>query len=182
LQNDQNRQLTFSAPTREEKRHILEGLTRYLPSSAAKALLKGLHLLVGRGRREEVHALSPPLWKLYNKIRPYRHPYFAGLFLGELRKDEFRPSLHLLPSLVRKAKEGAIINVTSQDEQHFLYGKSVESTRADKFPKLEKQEIPVIVLNSQGKGLGFGAIVEIQKDKVRVENHQDIGWYLRRGH
>lgn len=181
MQDDQSRRLTFSPATKEEEDWIHQGLAKFLSNEGIEQLLQDRHLVVSRGRRHEVCGLSTALWKLYQKISAHRHPYFLGLYLGELQHKTFQPSLHILPHLMTNQKENVTIIVTADGEQRFLYGQKLDSEHLkNQLQKLVGRK-RVIVVNSLNEALGYGRLVISKAGKVGVKNQKDLGWYLRRG-
>jgi len=180
LQTSEDGILTYDNPTAEEKRRIIEGLKHFLPPAAVADLLQDRHLIVARGKRLEVFLLSPPLWRLYRMVRAHRHPYFVGLYLGELRGKSFEPSLHILHHLANVVKEEAKITLTRKGEQRFLYGHSLNRDHLMSVPTTSWRRQPVLVVNTRGEGLGYGYLAR-SKGKNILKNRVDLGWYLRRG-
>ena len=179
MQNGKTSRLIFSPPSEEETRQIRQGLIPFISEEAANRLLEKNRFLLGRGRRNEVFVVSSPLWKLYEQVQP-RHPYFIGLFLGELKKGELLPSLHVLHYLSRRIKSEAKIVTDDKGEQRFLYGQSLESSEVESQDLSFEESRPVVVVNAKGEGLGYGRLMK-SGVKGQVRNRLDLGWYLRRG-
>ena len=172
--------LTFITPTPEEEGCIREGFAEYISDKAVDQLINGQHLVIGKGRRQEVFLLSRSLWQLYQQIQPH-HPYFAGLFLGELKGANFHPSLHVVHRLADTVKPSAKAITLPQGEQRFLYGRALEPQEFHaEEPDLD-QARKVLVVNSQQEGLGYGELLKTPAGDVVVKNRLDLGWYLRRG-
>jgi ribosome biogenesis protein Nip4 len=180
LQDDKRRRLRFTAPSEAEDLQIREGLTRYISKKAVNQLLEGQYLVIGKGRRNEVFLLSPALKDLYQQMQP-QHPYFVGIFLGELRKQEFHPSLHVLPRLADAAKSPAKVIATSKGEQRFLYGHSLNTSDLQgKIPESGETK-KVLVVNDRQEGIGYGQLMKTAAGEGVLKNELDLGWYLRRG-
>ena len=160
---------------------IQAGLLELLRPDAIEKLLKNGHLLVAHGRRKEVFLLSEVLWELYQTLPKNRHPYFIGLFLGELKTSAFEPSLHSLPILNSLVKDENVIRVTEAGEQHYLYGRDLEQHHLSSVPSTEQPGNSLVVVNSKGDGLGYGTLAIDKIGKVIIRNRIDLGWYLRRG-
>ncbi len=180
MQDDQTSRLIFATPSAEEEQQIREGLASYIPEEAVNLFLAGQHLIIGKGRRHEVFLLSEALWKLYQQIQP-QHPYFIGLFLGELKESALQPSLHILHRLADVVKPSAKVVAVSKGEQRFLFGHSLESQEFQVNIPDSGGTKKVLVMNSQGEGLGYGQVVKTSAGKVSLNNRVDLGWYLRRG-
>ncbi|MFX1562282.1 MAG: hypothetical protein ACFFDP_03130 [Promethearchaeota archaeon] len=181
MQARKGRGLVFEPPTQEEQAWIRQGLIHYMPEKEVDLFLQGKHLLVGRGRRNEVYLLSGALLKLYHTISRKRHPYFIGLFLGELDGETLDPSLHILQQLTAKAKEKAIVKVTNEGEQRFLYGHNLFSNHVQEPSSLTHIKGRTIIINQLGEGLGYCTIAMERTQKPVLKNRKDLGWYLRRG-
>lgn len=180
MQDGKRRRLRFSAPSEAEDLQIREGLATYMSKEAVSQLLEGKDLVIGKGRRNEVFLLSLALKELYHQVQP-QHPYFVGLFLGELRKQEFHPSLHVLPHLADAAKSSVKIIATSKGEQRFLYGHSLNtSDMQGKIPE-SRETKKVLVVNDREEGIGYGQLMKTAKGDAGLKNELDLGWYLRRG-
>jgi ribosome biogenesis protein Nip4 len=180
LQNGKIR-LTFTPPSATEKEEILQGLAEYIPEKAVKQFLKKYHLILAKGRRVEVYLLSSAVWDLYQQIHAHRHPYFLGLFLGELSQGTLEPSLHVLAHLAGSMKDTVKV-VTNQDgEQRFLYGHQLESQHITQLPSDVNKKIKLLVVNEHGEGLGYGQLKTTETGEPSIKNQRDLGWYLRRG-
>lgn len=180
MQNGKIR-LTFTRPSAAEEKQILQGLADYIPEKAVKQFLKKYHLLLAKGRRVEVYLLSSAVWDLYQQIQSYRHPYFLGLFLGELSQGTLQPSLHVLANLAESLKDSVRV-VTNQDgEQRFLYGHQLESQHIMQLPSNVNKMTKLLVVNEHDEGLGYGQLKTTQTGEPSIKNKRDLGWYLRRG-
>ncbi len=179
MQNGKTRRLTYALANTREIQIIQKGIAAYIPEDVVQELIKGKHLIIGKGRRYEVFLISDPLWELFQSVKP-QHPYFIGVFLGELKGHEFQPSLHILQRLADKARPGVKIIVSASGEQRFLYGHSIDALEfATDAPSSEGKKT-VIVVNKEEDGLGYGS-VEILPERTTLKNQLDLGWYLRRG-
>lgn len=181
MQNGKIR-LTFTPPTAAEEKQILQGLTAYIPEKAAKLFLKKYCPLLAKGRRVEVYLLSSALWELYQQIHSYRHPYFLGLFLGELSHGALQPSLHVLAHLAELMKDSVRVVTNRDGEQRFLYGQKLESQHIMHLPSDVNKVTKLLVVNEHHEGLGYGQLKTTQTGESSVKNQRDLGWYLRRGH
>ncbi|MFX0170003.1 MAG: NIP7 N-terminal domain-related protein [Candidatus Hodarchaeota archaeon] len=181
MQDRKDRSITYASPTDEEVDQISQSLSQYLPRPAIDQLLEEHHLLIGRGRRSEVFLISSPLWTLYQRLLPHRNPYFLGIFLGELTRDRFSPSLQILSFLVQRGMDSIKVVTTPAGEQLFLYGQALSREHLAVIPPDLKRGIGVLVVNQKGEGLGYGRIKQIKGETITISNQQDLGWYLRRG-
>ncbi|MHA2315221.1 MAG: NIP7 pre-PUA domain-containing protein [Candidatus Hermodarchaeia archaeon] len=180
MQNGKIR-LTFTPPSAAEEEQILQGLAEYIPEKAVKQFFRKYHMLLAKGRRVEVYLLSSALWELYQQVHSHRHPYFLGLFLGELSQGTLQPSLHVLAHLVELMKDSVRV-VTNQDgEQRFLYGQTLDSQHITHVPSNVNKMTKLLVVNEHREGLGYGQLKPTQTGESRIKNQRDLGWYLRRG-
>ncbi|MHA2406342.1 MAG: NIP7 pre-PUA domain-containing protein [Candidatus Hermodarchaeia archaeon] len=180
MPNEKTGRLTFVTPTPAEDACIRDGLAVYISNKAVAQLITDSHLVIGKGRRQEVFLLSGNLWNLYQQVQP-QHPYFIGLFLGELKGTNFHPSLHVVHRLADAVKPSTKVIALSKGEQRFLYGRPLESQEfQSENPNLDQIQ-KVLVVNSQQEGLGYGELMKTPSGDVVVKNRLDLGWYLRRG-
>jgi ribosome biogenesis protein Nip4 len=179
LQDGKTRRLTYSPANATETQRIQKGLATYVPESDAQKIIGGGHLIIGKGRRHEVFFITDPLWELFQKVKPL-HPYFSGRFLGELKGQQFQPSLHILQHLADNSKPAAKVTLSASDEQRFLYGHSLDAQEYVPDTSQLEAKLSVIVVNKVGDGLGYGS-VEKTPEGPTLKNKQDLGWYLRRG-
>lgn len=181
MQARKTRRLTFSPPTEDEVHQIRDSLSQYILEQVITDLFDEKQLIVGRGRRNEVYLVSSAVWSLYQQIHPDRYPYFLGQFLGELTSTRFRPSLQVLPILVREGRDSVKIMVNEAGEQRFLYGQSLtEDHLISSLLDFEKGQ-RILIVDEQSEGLGFGLVKQVSKSSITITNQQDLGWYLRRG-
>ncbi|MFW9984256.1 MAG: NIP7 N-terminal domain-related protein [Candidatus Odinarchaeota archaeon] len=180
MQNGKIR-LTFTPPSATEEEQILQGLAEYISEKATKKFLNKYRMLLAKGRRVEVYLLSSALWNLYQQIHSHRHPYFLGLFLGELDQGVLQPSLHILAHLAESVKDSVRV-VTNQDgEQRFLYGHQLEPQHIMQLPSNVNKMTKLLVVNEHHEGLGYGQLKTTQTGEPSIKNQHDLGWYLRRG-
>jgi ribosome biogenesis protein Nip4 len=144
-------------------------------------LLKDKQIIIVHGRRREAYLLSKALWSLYKSLKEWRHPYFIGLYLGEIHEKTLQPSLHMCHKLSAATISRTAVIVTPQGEQKFLYGKSLESDHLKKHPEEVSDDLEVLVLNQKGEALGFGLLEQGIGGEMKLSNLRDLGWYLRRG-
>ena len=180
MPNGKAGRLIFVLPTPAEEAHIREGFATYISDTAVDQLIVDSHLVIGKGRRQEVFLLSASLWKLYQQVQP-QHPYFVGLFLGELKESSFHPSLHVIHRLADAVKSAAQVIALPKGEQRFLYGRSLEPQEFQSEPLDMNQDQKVVVVNNEREGLGYGELTKTPAGDVVVKNRLDLGWYLRRG-
>ena len=168
----------YGPPSNEEEQQIRNSLSMYLTDAAVDQMLSENQLVIGKGRRHEVFLISASLWEIFQKVQP-QHPYFLGIFLGELKEKSLQPSLHFLHRLSNDPRPSAKVIVLPKGEQQFLYGHSLGE---DEFQgEVLEESKKVVVMNGQEEGLGYGQLVKTATGKLRLKNRLDLGWYLRRG-
>jgi ribosome biogenesis protein Nip4 len=100
-------------------------------------------------------------------------PESMGVFLGEITKKKFKPSLALLDLLAKHSDRK--IFVDDKAEWLFLCKKDVFN---ESVTKCDVKTGLVLVQNKNDENLGYGKIV--RKGKVFVQNLMDRGDFLRR--
>jgi ribosome biogenesis protein Nip4 len=179
LSAGKGRRLTFDSPSLVELNKIKEGLRKFLDSEEIDFLLRDKQIIIGHGRRVEAYLLSKSLWTIYQSLRKWRHPYFIGIFLGEIRGEILQPSLHICHRLSTGKVDRKVI-VTPQGEQQFLYGRNLDSNHLYTLQE-ESVNSELLVLNQLGEVLGYGILEKEHGGKLKIRNRKDLGWYLRRG-
>jgi ribosome biogenesis protein Nip4 len=100
-------------------------------------------------------------------------PYSVGIFLGELKNNQFMPSIALLDILAKYSDRKIIINKKGQTM--FLYGNDVF------FENIKENNLSdgiCLVLNEENEVLGYG---ELKKGRKKILKHiLDRGDFLRR--
>ena len=181
MQTGKNRGLTIEPPSPKEVRKIIDGLQRYMNSDDTRLLFRDKQILIVHGRRQEAYLVSSSLFRLYQSLKDWRHPYFLGLFLGEIRGDILQPSLHVCHRLSVNPVEKTTVVVTPQGEQKFLYGKDLEQKHLQKQPEGGTVGSEVLVSNQLGEALGYGLLERVTEENLVLKNRKDLGWYLRKG-
>ncbi|USN45198.1 MAG: hypothetical protein H6502_04020 [Candidatus Woesearchaeota archaeon] len=96
-----------------------------------------------------------------------------GLFLGEVKKDEFKPSLALLSILAKNETNFVIIEELA--EEKFLQGRNLPKQRI--LDSHAREEV-FLVNNVRGENLGLGSMQDINGE-YKLKNLLDLGLYLR---
>ena len=106
-----------------------------------------------------------------------KDPKYAGLFLGEMRKGRFEPSVVLLDILGKNTTRKIVIDDNA--EWLFVCGRDVFGKS---ILKADVQKGFVIVQNKAGDTLGFGQIIDdlSKMNKAVLKNKLDRGDFLRR--
>ncbi|MBD3259549.1 hypothetical protein GF371_02850 [Candidatus Woesearchaeota archaeon] len=113
--------------------------------------------------------------ELMEKIREKEGllPEHIGIFLGEIKKREFKPSLALLELLAEHSDRKVFVN--DKAEWLFLCGKDLFK---ESVTKCNARSGLVLVQNKKDENLGYGRIM--RKGRVFAMNLLDRGDFLRR--
>ncbi|MBU2561240.1 MAG: hypothetical protein KKD17_03000 [Nanoarchaeota archaeon] len=137
---------------------------------------KLLHVMkIGR----QFYQVLPELRELMEKVSKStsRQPFSAGVFLGEEKGRDFRPSISLI-DLISHASERWVM-VDDNSEWLFLCGRDIFGKSVI---KANVKEGMAIVRNKAGEVLGYGEITGRleNSDRVFLKNILDRGDFLRR--
>ncbi|MBI4918556.1 hypothetical protein HY837_01390 [archaeon] len=108
------------------------------------------------------------------KELPEHHPFYAGIYLGRVKKG-FHPSLWLLQWLNKRT--GKKVLVDRKGEWMFICGNDVFKRSLRKVARVDRDET-VLVVNQHRECLGYGVFQD--RKKISVKNSFDIGDFLRR--
>jgi ribosome biogenesis protein Nip4 len=126
-------------------------------------------------KNQRYYLLSPRLKMMQGNF------YYAGLYLGKVKKGVFFPSFNLLNMLVDVATNKVVVD--SKAAWLFICGRDVFGTGVVKVMGSKRNGEATLVLNELGECLGFGKITGDlggSGEKVAVKNVLDIGDFLRR--
>jgi ribosome biogenesis protein Nip4 len=106
--------------------------------------------------------------------------FYAGLYLGKVKKHKFFPSFVLLKMLAET--EANRIIVDDKAAWLFICGRDIFGKRITALHGSRRKGDYTLILNSFGECLGFGRIIEDidAKTEVVVKNVSDVGDFLRR--
>jgi ribosome biogenesis protein Nip4 len=109
--------------------------------------------------------------------------FYAGLYLGKMKKGKFFPSFNLL-SMLAETKSNQII-VDEKAAWLFICGRDIFSEGTKTVQGSRRKGDFTLVLNVFGECLGFGRILydlssKDNKNNTVVQNVSDIGDFLRR--
>ncbi|UCG36655.1 MAG: hypothetical protein JSV64_08695 [Candidatus Bathyarchaeota archaeon] len=109
--------------------------------------------------------------------------YYAGTYLGKVRRKRFFPSFAFL-AMIGKGRSNKI-TVSRRTEWLFVCGRDIFKQGILKVEGSGKRGDYTLVLNQDDECLGFGKIVDDlfegkHERKLAVENISDIGDFLRR--
>ena len=132
------------------------------------------NLLVKKGNR--FFLLNEELKKLVTKDF-----FYAGIYLGKVKKGRFFPSFNLL-RMITETKANKII-VDKKTEWLFICGRDIFKKGIKKVAGSKNKGAYTLILNRNGECLGYGKILhDLDKAKkgVVIKNILDIGDFLRR--
>jgi ribosome biogenesis protein Nip4 len=108
--------------------------------------------------------------------------YYAGIYLGKIKKGKFFPSFNLLTMLIKG--EANKIVVDKKAAWLFICGRDIFWQGILAVHGSHKKGGHALVLNQFGECLGFGRIVSrldvAAANEVVIKNISDVGDFLRR--
>jgi ribosome biogenesis protein Nip4 len=110
--------------------------------------------------------------------------YYAGVYLGKVKKGVFFPGFNLLEMIGDRTDANKIM-VDKRTEWLFIVGRDIFRRGIVEAKGSKKKGDYTIMMNQHGECLGFGKILrnideEMNKHEVVVKNISDIGDFLRR--
>src|SRR5919112_742058 len=120
---------------------------------------------------------------LIEKIALSEQPSYAGLMMGELKKN-FSLSMQGADLISKVSKQFPYIIVNETAEKSILYGKNVYSRSIISTSNAINENEVVIILNQKREAIAigktrFGESLLLQNDKIAVTTMIDAGLYLR---
>ncbi|HEC96509.1 MAG TPA: hypothetical protein ENI59_02405 [Euryarchaeota archaeon] len=160
-------------PTREEGSIIISKL-EYFGQNVPENILRDHTIYILEITRREAFLVRKDLSELIEIFQPYS----VGITLGEFKGKTFTLSL-AGGYLVSKYASRKRVFLDKEGSISFIYGKDASGPDIEDWdPDIEDDDI-VIVLNEEGKFLGFGKARVANLRVVEIKNVIDIGWYLR---
>jgi ribosome biogenesis protein Nip4 len=107
--------------------------------------------------------------------------FYAGTYLGKIKKDKYFPSFSLL-KMIAEGEANKII-VDKKTAWLFICGRDIFKQGIIKVMGSKKKGDHTLILNQHGECLGFGKILhhlDEEEEGVVVKNISDIGDFLRR--
>jgi ribosome biogenesis protein Nip4 len=108
--------------------------------------------------------------------------YYAGIYLGKIKKGKFFPSFNLL-TMLAKGEANKIV-VDKKAAWLFICGRDIFSQGILSVHGSQKKGDHALVLNEFGECLGFGRIINrfdrAIANEVVIKNISDVGDFLRR--
>lgn len=110
--------------------------------------------------------------------------YYAGVYLGKVKKGVFFPGFNLL-AMIGDSRDANKVVVNEKTEWLFIVGRDIFKQGIVEVTGSKRKGDYTIVLNKRGEFLGFGKMLrnideETNKSEVVVKNISDIGDFLRR--
>lgn len=127
----------------------------------------------------EVYFLSSEI----EKIVLLRQPLYAGLMIGQLKK-QFSLSIEGADLISKISQQFPYVIVNEEAEKSILYGKNVYSRSITSISKMIDENDVVIILNQKREAIAIGKTrfangLLLKDDKVAVTTIIDAGSYLR---
>jgi ribosome biogenesis protein Nip4 len=162
----------YRKPTREEKTLINRALDRW----GAFDYFRDKELLI---KGNEVCLVSKDLESVVLQTQPG----FAGLVVGELKK-QFMPSMAGADLFARvHSKNDLYVKVNDNAEQLVLYGRDVMGDSIiEASGELKENELVILTGSSGAIGVGrtrFEGKMLFQENKITITTLVDAGYYLR---
>jgi ribosome biogenesis protein Nip4 len=107
--------------------------------------------------------------------------FYAGIYLGKVKRGRFFPSFNLL-SMIAQEKANKIF-VDEKSEWLFICGRDIFKRGIKKVMGSKRKGDYTLILNQYGECLGFGRILGNLDEMVKgvaVKNISDLGDFLRR--
>jgi|TARA_B100001971_G_C18148745_1_gene514604 60S ribosome subunit biogenesis protein NIP7 len=150
---------------------ILKGITEY--GVELSLILKDNILMASDHNRKEIFILKKETREVLCKIK--HQPYFAGLFIGEIKREKFYLSLEGGSLITPYSNK--LIKINDKAEQLVLYGRDVFINSILKYKKNSLiKGSKYLIVNKKNEFLAIGKF-----DGKIIKNLHDKGWYLRKG-
>lgn len=109
--------------------------------------------------------------------------YYAGTYLGKVKKGKFFPSFNLLSILATRNANKIVVD--KKAAWLFICGRDIFRRGILAVHGSQKKDATTLVINEFGECLGFGKIIyplneKAKKNEVAVKNISDVGDFLRR--
>lgn len=106
--------------------------------------------------------------------------FYAGSYLGKMKRQKFFPSFNLLTMLAKT--EANKIFVDDKAAWLFICGRDIFSKRITAVYGSRRKGSYTLILNSFSECLGFGRIIQDldAESEVVIQNVSDVGDFLRR--
>lgn len=126
--------------------------------------------------RSDFYLVSSELNKI---LKQTQHPTsFIGIYLGKTKK-KFVPSPYLLAKLAKATKNKVTVN--DKGAWMFICGKHIYAKSITKFNPKQRFNDLILIMNQHNECLGYGKMInKFDSKKVAIQNHFDIGDFVRR--
>lgn len=166
-------------PTPDETTALLAAIDEWGKGLAARVLAPDAMCLVrerddGLALHLVAHEAAEELLRL---PWPPRH---AGLPLGRLVDEAWRPSLEAAQRVPRDATDRFVL-LEEELVGRFVYGRGIAADGVRRFGRAATAGTTVFVYAPNGDALGIGRVVPDRADRRRLDPIIDLGWYLREG-
>ena len=107
--------------------------------------------------------------------------FYAGTYLGKVRKSKFFPSFNLI-AMLAKGRSNKIV-LDNKTAWLFICGRDIFQSGIMSIVGFKSRGAHILVMNKYGECLGFGRILQNLDEKSSgpvVKNISDIGDFLRR--
>ena len=115
------------------------------------------------------------------KIVARQDLFYAGLYLGKLKKGKFFPSFNLLSILAEKKANQVVVD--EKAAWLFICGRDIFGAGITAVRGSRRKGDFTLVVNVFGECLGFGRIIQDLNSKgssTAIQNVSDVGDFLRR--
>ena len=153
----------------------INALTNFLQQFGKKILLN-LELITEKNGR---------FFQISSALKPFvkKDFFYAGAYLGKVKKGKFFPSFNLIGMLDKQDVNTVVVG--QKAAWLFICGRDILAKSIVRLNGSCMKGSNILVLNEFGECLGFGRIVEKLhvsevSDAVAIRNVLDIGDFLRR--
>jgi 60S ribosome subunit biogenesis protein NIP7 len=169
-----------------ERDLVRDRLKSSLKFEAFDDVIMPFRIIIAEGEWKEVLLISEAMHIVFFEFKEFRQPYFMGIHLGDIKKNNFKISLEGITLIANHIKEKTILSVSG--EKRVLYGRDLSKDNLASIPAGIQENDKSILINENGEVLALGKYLfnrdQIEKSKgnqVVVKNIMDKGWYLRKG-
>jgi 60S ribosome subunit biogenesis protein NIP7 len=170
----------------EELALVKDQLKSSLKFETFEKIIMPFRIIIAEGEWKEVLLISEAMHKVFLKFKDFRQPYFMGIHLGDIKKNNFKISLEGITFIADHIKEKTILSISG--EKRVLYGRDLSKDHLAFIPAGIQEKDKSILINEMGEVLALGKYLinrdQIEKSKgnqVVLKNIMDKGWYLRKG-
>ena len=179
--------IKFRFITSEEEDLIRQNIDSKFGEGIFDKIKNDSQLIVAIGNWKEIFLISPKLGEIFEKLRGIINPYFLGLYIGDISKNQFKIQINGFVLISQYTNRFVV--VTNKGEQTALYGRNIPISLIIKIEMQAKKGDFVIIKNQLNESLALGKFL-IDSDKISKINNpnkviikiiSDLGWYIRKG-